>query len=144
MWWFRRSAEVSEQLELLTRHPTAPIFQQNGRRKNFDRTVVNYGGQMGQQFYGDSRDKEAMMTTAQKTAPSSVDLNPGLKSPAAQEFEDKLTALIVGQDRAVRRITGLYQIFLAGLAHPGRPIGTLLFLGPTGSGKTRVVEAASE
>jgi ATP-dependent Clp protease ATP-binding subunit ClpA len=85
-----------------------------------------------------------MMTTAQKTAPSSVYLNPDLKSPAAQEFEDKLTALIVGQDRAVRRITGLYQIFLAGLAHPGRPIGTLLFLGPTGSGKTRVVEAASE
>ncbi len=84
------------------------------------------------------------MTTAQKTAPSPVYLNPDLKSPAAQEFEDKLTALIVGQDRAVRRITGLYQIFLAGLAHPGRPIGTLLFLGPTGSGKTRVVEAAAE
>ena len=84
------------------------------------------------------------MTTAQKTAPSPVYLNPDLKSPAAQEFEDKLTALIVGQDRAVRRITGLYQIYLAGLAHPGRPIGTLLFLGPTGSGKTRVVEAASE
>ena len=84
------------------------------------------------------------MTTGQKTATSSVYLNPDLKSPAAQEFEDKLTALIVGQDRAVRRITGLYQIFLAGLAHPGRPIGNLLFLGPTGSGKTRVVEAASE
>src|SRR5215467_4000746 len=85
-----------------------------------------------------------MMTTAQKTAPSPVYLNPDLKSPAAQEFEDKLTALIVGQERAVRRITGLYQIYLAGLAHPGRPIGTLLFLGPTGSGKTRVVEAAAE
>jgi ATP-dependent Clp protease ATP-binding subunit ClpA len=84
------------------------------------------------------------MTTAQKTATSSTYLNPDLKSPAAQEFEDKLSALIVGQDRAVRRITGLYQIFLAGLAHPGRPIGTLLFLGPTGSGKTRVVEAGAE
>src|SRR5262245_11206043 len=85
-----------------------------------------------------------MMTTAQKTAPSPVYLNPDLKSPAAQEFEDKLTALIVGQDRAVRRITGLYEIYLAGLAHPGRPRVALLFLGPTGSGKTSVVEAASE
>lgn len=85
-----------------------------------------------------------MTTSGQKTATISGYLNPDLKSPAAQEFEDKLTALIVGQDRAVRRITGLYQIFLAGLAHPGRPIGTLLFLGPTGSGKTRVVEAAAE
>lgn len=85
-----------------------------------------------------------MTNSAQKQAPSNSYLNPDLKSPLAQEFEDKLTDLIVGQDRAVRRITGLYQIFLAGLSHPGRPIGTLLFLGPTGSGKTRVVEAASE
>src|SRR5499426_3981441 len=73
-----------------------------------------------------------------------VFLDADQKSTAANEFEDKLTALIVGQDRAVRRITGLYQIYLAGLAHPGRPIGTMLFLGPTGSGKTRVIEAAAE
>lgn len=79
----------------------------------------------------------------QKTATSSY-LNPDLKSAQAQDFEDKLSARIVGQERAVRRITGLYQIYLAGLAHPGRPIGTLIFLGPTGSGKTRVVEAAAE
>lgn len=80
----------------------------------------------------------------QKAATTPVYLNPDLKSPLAQEFEDKLSARIVGQERAVRRITGLYQIYLAGLAHPGRPLGTLLFLGPTGSGKTRVVEAAAE
>src|SRR5919198_1353719 len=80
----------------------------------------------------------------QKSAAVSNYLNPDLKSAQAQEFEDKLSARIVGQERAVRRITGLYQIYLAGLAHPGRPIGTLLFLGPTGSGKTRVVEAAAE
>ncbi|MBX3280685.1 MAG: ATP-dependent Clp protease ATP-binding subunit [Acidobacteria bacterium] len=82
--------------------------------------------------------------SGQKTATTPVYLNPDLKSPLAQEFEDKLSARIVGQERAVRRITGLYQIYLAGLAHPGRPLGTLLFLGPTGSGKTRVVEAAAE
>ncbi|MEW6130043.1 MAG: AAA family ATPase [Acidobacteriota bacterium] len=52
--------------------------------------------------------------------------------------------MIVGQERAVRRISGLYQIYLAGMQNPGRPIGTMLFLGPTGSGKTRVVEAAAE
>ncbi len=82
--------------------------------------------------------------SGQKSAMTGKYLNPDLKSPQAQEFEDKLSARIVGQERAVRRITGLYQIYLAGLAHPGRPIGTLLFLGPTGSGKTRVVEAAAE
>src|SRR5262245_38566682 len=82
--------------------------------------------------------------SGQKQALSTNYLNPDLKSPRAQEFEDKLSSLIVGQDRAVRRLTGLYQIYLAGLAHPGRPLGTMLFLGPTGSGKTRVVEAAAQ
>jgi ATP-dependent Clp protease ATP-binding subunit ClpB len=73
-----------------------------------------------------------------------VALDPDRKSPRAQEFEEKLARLIVGQERAVRRISGLYQIYLANMQNPGRPIGTFLFLGPTGSGKTRVVEAAAE
>src|ERR1043165_2173418 len=71
-------------------------------------------------------------------------LDPDRKSPRAFEFEQKLSALIVGQERAVRRVSGLFQIYLAGLNNPTRPIGTMLFLGPTGSGKTRVVEAATE
>ncbi|MBI3951999.1 MAG: ATP-dependent Clp protease ATP-binding subunit [Acidobacteria bacterium] len=71
-------------------------------------------------------------------------LDPEMQHPRAQEFGQKLAARIVGQDRAVRRMTALYQIYLAGLNPPGRPIGTLLFLGPTGSGKTRVVEASAE
>lgn len=71
-------------------------------------------------------------------------LDPERKSPRAAEFEDKLSAQIVGQERAVRRVSGLFQIYLAGMNNPARPIGTMLFLGPTGSGKTRVVEAASE
>lgn len=71
-------------------------------------------------------------------------LDPDRKSPRAKEFEDKLSACIVGQERAVRRMSGLFQIYLAGMNNPSRPIGTMLFLGPTGSGKTRVVEAAAE
>src|SRR5688572_19424629 len=71
-------------------------------------------------------------------------LDPERKSPRAKEFEDKLSALIVGQERAVRRVSGLFQIYLAGMNNPSRPVGTMLFLGPTGSGKTRVVEAAAE
>src|SRR5437773_1184825 len=71
-------------------------------------------------------------------------LDPTIKSSEAQDFEDKLSARVVGQERAVRRIASLYQIYLSGMASPGRPIGNLLFLGPTGSGKTRVVEAAAE
>ncbi|HEX8734509.1 MAG TPA: AAA family ATPase [Pyrinomonadaceae bacterium] len=84
--------------------------------------------------------------TAKKkqTTETHILLDPDLKSPRAKEFEDKLSAQIVGQERAVRRMSGLFQIYLAGMNNPSRPIGTLLFLGPTGSGKTRVVEAAAE
>jgi ATP-dependent Clp protease ATP-binding subunit ClpB len=86
---------------------------------------------------------ELEMDTTNDTT-STVFLDPDQKSPRAQEFEERLTARIVGQERAVRRMSGLYQIFLAGMNPPSRPIGTMLFLGPTGSGKTRVIEAAAE
>jgi ATP-dependent Clp protease ATP-binding subunit ClpB len=84
--------------------------------------------------------------TAKKkqAAEKQIMLDPDLKSPRAKEFEDKLSSQIVGQERAVRRMSGLFQIYLAGMNNPMRPIGTMLFLGPTGSGKTRVVEAAAE
>jgi ATP-dependent Clp protease ATP-binding subunit ClpB len=84
------------------------------------------------------------ITTDKVTDNKVVLLDPDQKSPRAKEFEDKLSARIVGQERAVRRMSGLFQIYLAGMNNPTRPIGTMLFLGPTGSGKTRVVEAAAE
>ncbi len=84
------------------------------------------------------------MSAPEKQIDETVFLDPDQKSPRAQDFEERLGARIVGQERAVRRMSGLYQIFLAGMNPPARPIGTMLFLGPTGSGKTRVIEAASE
>ena len=88
--------------------------------------------------------KRDQMDAPKKQISETVFLDPDQKSPRAQDFEDRLGARIVGQERAVRRVSGLYQIFLAGMNPPNRPIGTMLFLGPTGSGKTRVIEAASE
>jgi ATP-dependent Clp protease ATP-binding subunit ClpB len=73
-----------------------------------------------------------------------VSLNPQRKCPRAREFEQELAHRIIGQELAVRRMSELYQVFLAGMNPVRRPIGTMLFLGPTGSGKTRVVEAAAE
>src|SRR5213596_119419 len=84
------------------------------------------------------------MSAPEKEIDEAVFLDPDQKSPRAQDFEERLSARIVGQERAVHRMSGLYQIFLAGMNPPNRPIGTMLFLGPTGSGKTRVIEAAAE
>jgi len=71
-------------------------------------------------------------------------LDPRQKSSLARAFEDDLRNRIIGQEAALEKVASLYQVYLAGLHPPGRPIGNLLFLGPTGSGKTRVVEAVAE
>jgi len=71
-------------------------------------------------------------------------LDPTIHSPEVRDFEKALLERVVGQDRAVRRLARVYQVYLAGLSSPGRPLVNLLFLGPTGSGKTRLVEAAAE
>src|ERR1700761_3112438 len=71
-------------------------------------------------------------------------LDPTRRSSDAREFENSLRRRIVGQDAAVEKVVEIYQMFLAGLNPPGRPVGNLLFLGPTGSGKTRGVESMAE
>jgi len=71
-------------------------------------------------------------------------LDPSRRSGDAQDFDTALRRRIVGQDDAIEKVTEIYQMFLAGLNAPGRPVGNLLFLGPTGTGKTRVVEATAE
>jgi ATP-dependent Clp protease ATP-binding subunit ClpB len=71
-------------------------------------------------------------------------LNPAQTGSDAEKLERDLRKRIVGQEEAVRQIISVYQTHLAGMSTPGRPVGNLLFLGPTGSGKTRLVEATAE
>jgi ATP-dependent Clp protease ATP-binding subunit ClpB len=76
--------------------------------------------------------------------PEKAKLNPNRQSYESQEFESALRRRIIGQEEGVRALVDLYQVFCAGMSSMGRPVGNLLFLGPTGSGKTRIVEAAAE
>jgi ATP-dependent Clp protease ATP-binding subunit ClpB len=71
-------------------------------------------------------------------------LDPSIRSTDTRDFESSLRSKIVGQAEGVQSLVDMYQVFCAGLNSPGRPVGNLLFLGPTGSGKTRIVEAAAE
>jgi ATP-dependent Clp protease ATP-binding subunit ClpB len=84
-----------------------------------------------------------VMATATQSA-LIEELDTKKRSSTSRHFEDTLRQKIVGQDEAVQALVELYQVFCAGLHAPGRPVGNLLFLGPTGSGKTRIVEAAAE
>src|SRR5260370_16435324 len=71
-------------------------------------------------------------------------LDPTIRSNDTCDFHSSLRAKIVGQEEGVQSLVDMFQVFCAGLNSPGRPVGNLLFLGPTGSGKTRIVEDAAE
>lgn len=78
------------------------------------------------------------------TTGHAVLLDPQRTGREAERLEASLRRLIVGQEEAIQQIVNIYQMYLTGMAPPGRPVGVLLFLGPTGSGKTRIVEATAE
>lgn len=73
-----------------------------------------------------------------------VALNPEVLSPESRELEQGLLKRVIGQDEAVKQVVRTYQTFRSGLQAPHKPLGVLLFLGPTGSGKTKLVEALAE
>lgn len=73
-----------------------------------------------------------------------IPLDPAKTGKDAHSLETSLRRMIVGQDEAIEQIVNIYQMHLTGMNPPGRPIGNFLFLGPTGSGKTRIVEATAE
>src|SRR5580658_547450 len=71
-------------------------------------------------------------------------LDPSRTGRDAEKLNGDLRKRIVGQEEAIQQVVNIYQMFTAGMTSPGRPIGNLLFLGPTGTGKTRLVEATAE
>src|SRR3984957_15707363 len=73
-----------------------------------------------------------------------IPLDPAKTGRDALSLETNLRRMIIGQDEAIEQIVNIYQMNMTGMSAPGRPIGNFLFLGPTGSGKTRIVEATAE
>jgi ATP-dependent Clp protease ATP-binding subunit ClpB len=59
-------------------------------------------------------------------------------------MEDRLHERVIGQDEAVAAVAGALRRSRAGLSDPNRPIGSFLFLGPTGVGKTELARALAE
>ena len=94
----------------------------------------------GEQRQTPSRGRKAV----DKMERLNITLDPGKTGKDARSLETTLQRMIVGQEEAIQHIVSIYQMHLTGLNPPGRPIGNFLFLGPTGSGKTRIVEATAE
>jgi len=67
-----------------------------------------------------------------------------IRKPQTDDIAAQLAQRIVGQTDAIQAITPYVQLFQAGLSPEGRPVGVFLLLGPTGTGKTRTVEALAD
>ena len=77
--------------------------------------------------------------------------NPGIARPPrkpisepAEDLTSILSSKVVGQPNVINVIVPYIEMFQAGLAPENRPVGVFLLLGPTGTGKTRTVEALAE
>src|SRR5919198_5112773 len=88
-----------------------------------------------------TREAEPMDETAK--TPAALGADAGTPAPA-DDLVGLLSQKIVGQPAAMQCIVPYVYMFQAGLAPEGRPAGVFLLLGPTGTGKTRTVEAIAE
>lgn len=99
-----------------------------------------------------TRNSPAKRSDGMITLNANTDMNAGTLIPLdptrtgrdAESLDAGLRRLVVGQPEAVEQIVNIYQTHVTGMNPPGRPIGNFLFLGPTGTGKTRIVEATAE
>lgn len=85
-----------------------------------------------------------MSPTMSNKAPDQKILDPELPGTSMEKLHNDLARLVIGQPEAIKQVVELFQIWSAGLSDARRPIGNLLFLGPTGTGKTRLVEALAQ
>jgi ATP-dependent Clp protease ATP-binding subunit ClpA len=84
-----------------------------------------------------AKDVELVIARMAKIPPKSVQTS---EKPRLKDLEERLKALIYGQDHAIAQITKAIKLSRSGLAHPDKPVGSFLFSGPTGVGKTELAK----
>ncbi len=77
-------------------------------------------------------------------SPAYRDVDPSKSSPVVDNLRRSMRERVIGQTEAIEAILRMYKKNLAGLNIPGKPLGSFLFLGPTGVGKSELVKAFAE
>ena len=96
---------------------------------------------------GCSRRRSIPRRSPRSSASGPASPSPGCSRPSAKsclKLEDQIHLRMVDQDAAVRAVADAVRRSRAGLQDPNRPIGSFLFLGPTGVGKTELAKALAE
>ena len=104
-------------------------------------------GQPPRRRSGCSRRRSTPRRSPRSSASGPASPSPGCSRPSARscfKLEDQIHLRMVNQDAAVHAVADAVRRSRAGLQDPNRPIGSFLFLGPTGVGKTELAKALAE
>jgi type VI secretion system protein VasG len=72
--------------------------------------------------------------------PRSIPLDPRLHSVSVHDIEQQLKQRVAGQDGPISQLAGILETYFAGYGDPNTPVGVVMFLGPSGVGKTSLIE----
>ncbi|HPU22863.1 MAG TPA: ATP-dependent Clp protease ATP-binding subunit [Candidatus Kapabacteria bacterium] len=143
--------EIEEKIEQIRNEKTQVVKQQNfeeaARLRDIEKNLLNelelekakWENEASERVFpvteDDIADVVAMMTGIPVNKIAESESNKLLK------LSDELKAMVVGQDEAIEHLSKAIRRARAGLKDPSRPIGSFMFLGPTGVGKTELAKA---
>ena len=95
----------------------------------------------GKTIHVSAEDVAAMISKMTGIPSGQIAENEGTK---LMKMSEKLRSRIIGQDEAIEKVVRAIQRGRAGIKNPGKPIGTFIFFGPTGVGKTQLAKSLAE
>jgi ATP-dependent Clp protease ATP-binding subunit ClpB len=112
--------------------------------EELNKVTAQIDGKAGQRMLKEEVDEEDVASIVSKWTgiPVSKMLEGEVKKLI--NMEDRLRLRVIGQDAALERVANAIRRSRAGLSDPKRPIGSFIFLGPTGVGKTELARALAE
>jgi ATP-dependent Clp protease ATP-binding subunit ClpB len=135
-----READLGRAAEL--RHGTIPALEKQLEEAENAEAAAEAGD--GPKFLKDHVDAEDVAEVVAKWTGIPVSRLMEGEIEKLVHMEERLHQRVVGQDEAVEAVSAALRRSRAGLQDPNRPIGTFLFLGPTGVGKTELARALAE
>ena len=122
-------------------------FEEAARLRDKEKSLIEALDQAKQEW--EDRSAESVYDVTEADITSVIAMMTGIPVARVAQSESKklltmeadLTKEVIGQDEAIKKITKAIQRTRAGLKDPSRPIGSFIFLGPTGVGKTELAKA---
>jgi ATP-dependent Clp protease ATP-binding subunit ClpA len=119
-------------------------YMKNKHRPDKAIDVMDLAGAKAKLVEAEAVDRDIIIATVAKLAKMPIDMIDIKENDALETLESKIRNVVYGQDHAIEAIVEAIQISKSGLREPNKPIGSYLFPGPTGVGKTYLTKMLAE